>query len=1826
MKLPISKFSVCSLIGMMLFVIASVKGQDTPGGGGGAGGGGGSSTALTCKDGLNVSVDTLCDVKFDQSMFLQGTTPTGLEIFITDGAAIGILPTTNLVGTTVSFNNIMKGMSRFTYELRNPADGNKCWGFVTFEDKIAPRVTAKMDTIVCTRFANVLDSLNKGFGPITGVSAPVVSDSCQIAAQPVMSITTGGADCNGKTITRTWIGATDKFGNLSVPTSATIFFAPLLIDSVKAPDSVVTINACTLTDAQLTPEAIAALNLAVLTPAGVRDSRGFPTVGGVRVTQACNLIATYDDVFKSNLCGGGRKIIREWTVLDWCKTGLVTKKFSQIIKVEDKVAPVFGNSTLINNNFDADPWTCGISVRITGNATDNCGNVTYTYISNTPNIVITDGNLLTASLSNGLPSNNFANGRTFPGIARPAGPNPNNIGNGITVIATDACGNTTTRLGTINIFDKAAPVIILKEKLVMNLTSNSNIQGQARGKVYATNIDNGTYDLCGLAKVEVRRRGAVPAGCDETVLDNPNTAANERVFGNSDWRPFVTFCCEDANTRQVVEFLATDNFGNTSLSWAEVLVEAKSSAQITCVPVTVECNVDIAMSTTAVALPASGSGRLGFNRVSGDVLCTNEVVTYQDAPALDGCNVGRVVRTFRLSAGSSQNSCTSVITVNRAPNTAITLLYRPNTTFPSGITVTSPATSNINTTTITTCNLTQAIIDSRKPSVQTTQGSCDIFGENIDVKLFNIEAGVCKKWAVTYNFINWCNGAQKSHTEYFSYVDNTNPVVTAPNLMFEAGNNASGGSGADASGCTGIASLSATATDANSCDAVGWIKWIVEIDLNSDNVIDYTYRSDIKPTISGEKVLIPNFNVEASMNTHTVKWTANDGCGNSGTTQSTFMVVDKKAPTPYCISLSTALMVNCQVELWAKDFDKGSFDNCTPTSDLLFTFDGANPVLTKLNDIHYFNGKGVESTEAEYLKGNAQKWLPGQKSSGFIFTVPNTYDVKMNVWDAKLNTEFCNVQLKVIDNTGKCGKPSACDCEPNQFTGMAVITCNAEARTNGAVGAILDVRKNLNATRGADWAPSINKISPRNWTIDSIGQVFGVAVDDATSNVYLAASDIYDTQFNSDPFGPGQIFIARPPLFRAVPFANLPNTGGSLNGIGGIVFDKKNNQVIVSNLEDGKIHRLNAAGTVVESYDPWSADNNSSGIVATSEQVWGLGINNEDGNCKIYFARISNTERTIQSITLGLGGKFPTGAPKVEISNLPGVGRRVSDIEFSGDGNSLLLAERGSKFVTGAHDSRVMKYTRTATTWAAPLKYQIGAQVGVVYPEIKVEDGEASAGGVDFGYAERNGIVNGKCDAIVWASANWMRTPNGNLYYGLEGINAEGNNPYNDPFAPNMSTDIIIDYDGNYTNFSQKGSLGDVEIIGCKTVGSTLVELSGKITDTNDKMIGKVNVEIMSSLPAYPKQEAVNGDYKMNVESNNTYTVQPNKSDDYLNGVSTIDLVYMQRHILGLSKFNTPEKFIAADVNRDNKISASDLVELRKLILGVTEKLNNNTSWTFVPKAHVYSDVLNPYNAPRSVTLSMISDNKNIDFKGIKIGDLNIDATASLVNSKSSLRNSNSLNFNIDDKNVRASEDLEIKVTSENFRNIFGYQMTLGGRLEITNIQSGTLNLDNNVAIVDGKAAISWNNETPINTSSSDVLFTIQAKSLVAGKLSEILIISPVITNAEAYRNESLEIESIKLKFQNHANSVDDQYSLSQNEPNPFKDETVIKYQLPTSQRVKFTVVDVTGKVILVKEIESTKGSNSIKLTKNDVKAKGMAYYTLEGENFKATKHMVIIE
>ncbi len=71
----------------------------------------------------------------------------------------------------------------------------------------------------------------------------------------------------------------------------------------------------------------------------------------------------------------------------------------------------------------------------------------------------------------------------------------------------------------------------------------------------------------------------------------------------------------------------------------------------------------------------------------------------------------------------------------------------------------------------------------------------------------------------------------------------------------------------------------------------------------------------------------------------------------------------------------------------------------------------------------------------------------------------------------------------------------------------------------------------------------------------------------------------------------------------------------------------------------------------------------------------------------------------------------------------------------------------------------------------------------------------------------------------------------------------------------------------------------------------------------------------------------------------------------YSQDLSSIDLVKIQRHIIELEKFNDDTKIIASDLNGDNRLTASDLTILRKIILGSISTFPNGVpSYKTIPE------------------------------------------------------------------------------------------------------------------------------------------------------------------------------------------------------------------------------------------------------------------------------------
>ena len=100
----------------------------------------------------------------------------------------------------------------------------------------------------------------------------------------------------------------------------------------------------------------------------------------------------------------------------------------------------------------------------------------------------------------------------------------------------------------------------------------------------------------------------------------------------------------------------------------------------------------------------------------------------------------------------------------------------------------------------------------------------------------------------------------------------------------------------------------------------------------------------------------------------------------------------------------------------------------------------------------------------------------------------------------------------------------------------------------------------------------------------------------------------------------------------------------------------------------------------------------------------------------------------------------------------------------------------------------------------------------------------------------------------------------------------------------------------------------------------------------------------------------------------------------------------------------------------------------------------------------------------------------------------------------------------------------------------------------------------------------------------------------------------------------------INLGFKIHQVEITSEFALYQNVPNPFKDQTIVGFDLPKATTATLTLYDVTGKVLEVVKGDFTEGYNEIAIDRQDIGRQGVVYYRLDAGLFTGTKKMILIE
>jgi len=416
--------------------------------------------------------------------------------------------------------------------------------------------------------------------------------------------------------------------------------------------------------------------------------------------------------------------------------------------------------------------------------------------------------------------------------------------------------------------------------------------------------------------------------------------------------------------------------------------------------------------------------------------------------------------------------------------------------------------------------------------------------------------------------------------------------------------------------------------------------------------------------------------------------------------------------------------------------------------------------------------------------------------------------------------------------------------------GMAVASCSANEDADTVV-AIEDLRNPAisGGALGQVWnnAPANPNQTPivAEWSRDELGQVFGLSIGVRNNNrtspdIFVSSTDIYQEppylgSATTYPDGRYAIYRLNPEgglgageyeLFAQV--ASVSGANNAQSSLGQVAYNKDDRVLYASNFDDGNIYAFadSQPAVFLSSFDHGVARVNeidpSTGLnyqslpdnvaiidTPNGRFVWGVQYNSNER--RLYYAVHDDENRnSIWSVGLLPSGIFDDVSIRreFEVDNLYS-GQMVSDIAFTFDGNSLMIAERYklNPYKGSPHLSRVLHYSGGTGAWTVS---PVDNRQRIGFYTAGTSRNNNSAGGLDYSYDYNSDVtdINSSVpEGRILATSDAMTL--GSSIPSVYGIQSTA---LSDRFTPfDLDDHYLIDLNGILSGGNDKTQIGDVE-------------------------------------------------------------------------------------------------------------------------------------------------------------------------------------------------------------------------------------------------------------------------------------------------------------------------------------------------------------------------------------------------------------------------------
>lgn len=332
-----------------------------------------------------------------------------------------------------------------------------------------------------------------------------------------------------------------------------------------------------------------------------------------------------------------------------------------------------------------------------------------------------------------------------------------------------------------------------------------------------------------------------------------------------------------------------------------------------------------------------------------------------------------------------------------------------------------------------------------------------------------------------------------------------------------------------------------------------------------------------------------------------------------------------------------------------------------------------------------------------------------------------------------------------------------------------------------------------------------------------------------------------------------------------------------------------------------------------------------------------------------------------------------------------------------------------------------------------------------------------------------------------------------------------------------------------------------------------------------------------------------------------------------------MDIVILQQHILGIKKLPGVYQLIAGDVNDNDKLSATDIIEMRRLILGIDKEWRFNKPWRFIPAGN-YSDEDVFLVEMDGEEIQSVEEEMVKNYVGVKIGDLSGDVDAHYARNAGS-RSSRLAFVEYGSISKENEGELVIPIFIITDEEMTGLQLELASNsnyLEIldVNIDEGIIDSDE-VHLKDGSVRLSKSERIKAGTRIKLLDLKVRVWSNASNDQLRLELKNEVL-NSEWY---NYDLAANPLVIRNIITAGPEVILKSVN-PNPFADYTQVSIYSDKDRSVRLLLTDLSGKTLRIMTYDLNSGLNQLRLERAQLDG---GIYIIRSIEWPQLNHKVMI-